>query len=126
MFNLSIDEDDDGNAAGRRPPPQIRRDVRPMANYEQHDAPIEHDPQTGEVLDPVEPFTIEMHGGTWGQFLEPLQRHILHARTIEEIDEWMLKNQDMLLKLKNDKPQLFRLFEKNIEPKKMELTENRA
>jgi ERF superfamily protein len=121
MFNLAIDDDDDGNAASRRAP-QIRRDVRPMQNYQQDDAPIDHDPQTGEVLEPVEPFTIEMHGGTWGQFLEPLQRHILSARTIEEIDEWMLKNQDMLLKLKTDKPQLFRLFEKNIEPRKEELT----
>jgi hypothetical protein len=119
MFNLAIDDDDDGNV--RRPPPQVRRDIRPMQHYQQDDAPI--DPETGEVFEPTDPYTIEMGpGSTWAQFLEPLQRYILNAKTIEEIDAWMLKNQDLLLKLKDSKPQLFRLFEKNIEPKKSELT----
>jgi len=125
MFNLAIEDetDDDGNAASRRRSvPQVRRDVRPMQHY-QDDTPIDQD--TGEVIDaePVAPYTIEMNpGSTWAQFLEPLQRQILAARTIGEIDEWMVKNQDLLLKLKEAKPQLFQLFERNIEPHKMALT----
>jgi hypothetical protein len=60
-------------------------------------------------------------GSSWGQFLEPLQRHIHVAANIGEVDEWLLKNQELLIKLRDSKPQLYRLFEKNIEPKKMEL-----
>jgi hypothetical protein len=124
MFNLAIDDDDDGNAAGRRPPP-IRRELAPMGGGSVHtpgsiaDGPI--DQETGEV-EHVAPYAIEMNpGSSWSQFLEPLQRHIIAAETIQEIDEWMLKNQDLLLRLKDSKPQLFRLFEKNIEPRKLEL-----
>jgi hypothetical protein len=120
MFNLAIDDDNDGNTV-RRAPPQVRRDIRPMQHYQQDDGLI--DPETGEVIEATDPYTIEMGpGSTWAQFLEPLQRYILSAKTIEEIDAWMLKNQDLLLKLKDSKPQLFRLFEKNIEPKKSELS----
>jgi phage recombination protein Bet len=82
------------------------------------------DPETGEVIDSrIEPHTIDMNeGSTWAQFLEPLQRCILASRTIAEIDDWKLKNQALLIKLKDAKPQLFQLFEKNIEPKIIELT----
>jgi phage recombination protein Bet len=81
------------------------------------------DPQTGEITDHVDPFEIEMtEGSSWAQFLEPLQRYILHAKSIDEIDQWLQMNQALLLKLKDAKPQLFRLFEKNIEPRKLELT----
>jgi hypothetical protein len=81
------------------------------------------DPQAGEIVDHVDPFAIEMNeGSTWAQFLEPLQRYIQHAKTIDEIDQWMALNQTLLLKLKDAKPQLYRLFEKNIEPRKLELS----
>jgi hypothetical protein len=125
MFNLAIGDDDDGNAAGRRGPPPIRRDVRPMDQPHGHWAGDEQiDPQTGEVHEHehVDPFTIEMTtGSTWAQFLEPLQRNIMAARTIAEVDQWKLLNQDLLLKLKEAKPALHQLFEKNIQPKVMQL-----
>jgi phage recombination protein Bet len=80
------------------------------------------DQATGEVIDHVTPFTIELSAGkTWGDFIEPLTRYILHCHSIEEYDEWRLKNQDLLIKLKESKPQLFKLFEKNIEAKYQEL-----
>ena len=41
---------------------------------------------------------------------------------IAEWDEWMSLNGEILLKLKDTKPQLFRLFEKNTEAKHEELT----
>jgi hypothetical protein len=120
MFNLAIEVDSDGNAPPRRAPPP--RDMRPMQHYQQ-DQDTLIDAQTGEVIEHTAPFTIEMgEGSTWAQFLEPLQRYILGAQSIQEIDQWMLLNQDLLLKLKDSKPQLFRLFEKNIEPHKTELT----
>jgi hypothetical protein len=122
MFNLAIDDDDDGNVAGRRAP--IRPTARELPQIQQPRDAIDEliDPQTGEVVEHVEPFTIEMNeGSTWAQFLEPLQRYIQHASTINEIDDWLLKNQNLLIKLKDSKPQLYRLFEKNIEPRKLEL-----
>jgi hypothetical protein len=124
MFNLAVDDDDDGNAAYRRAPvrPTPPRDLAQIQSPIGVDERI--DSETGEVIDEqVPPYTIEMNqGSTWAQFLEPLQRYIMHAQSIEEIDQWMLLNQELLLKLKEAKPALFRLFEKNIEPRKMELT----
>jgi hypothetical protein len=82
------------------------------------------DPTTGEVTEHVAPFAIEMkEGSTWAQFLEPLQKYIQHAVTIDEIDQWLALNQTLLLTLKEAKPQLYRLFEKNIEPRKIELSQ---
>jgi len=81
------------------------------------------DPTTGEIVKHVDPFEVEMaEGSSWGQFLEPLQRYIAHARSIDEVDQWLQLNQSLLLKLKESKPQLYRLFEKNIEPAKERLT----
>jgi hypothetical protein len=120
MFNLAIGDDDDGNAAGGRQPYRGRPqpDVTTSRSMDEL-----IDPRTGEVVDHLDPFTIEMNeGSTWAQFIEPLQRYILQSATIAEFDDWKLKNQDMLLKLKDTKPQLFRLFEKNIESKSEELT----
>jgi hypothetical protein len=121
MFNLST-EDDDGNAASPRRP------YKPSAPQPDRQRPHSMD----EMIDPaaagepehVDPFTIEMtEGSTWAQFIEPLQRYMLLSESIAEFDDWKLKNQDLLLKLKDTKPQLFRLFEKNIEAKHMELTQ---
>lgn len=117
MFNLAIGDDDDGNrAGGYRPAPS-------------HAAPAARsmdeltDPHTGEVVDFVSPFKLEMQEGqTWADFIEPLQRYINHCRNIGEWDQWRLLNQELLLKLKETKPQLFRLFEKNTEAKYEELT----
>jgi hypothetical protein len=118
MFNLAIGDDDDGNAAGRRGPPPIQRHTAPMRGY--GDERI--DEQTGEVLEHVDPYVIEMvEGSTWAQFLEPLQRCIMQAKTVNEIDQWKLLNQDLLLKLKEAKPALHQLFEKNIQPKVQQL-----
>lgn len=125
MFNLAISDgtDDDGSRAGaalRRQPYRARPqpDVTTTRSMEEL-----IDPETGEVVDHLEPFTIEMNeGSTWAQFIEPLQRYILQSATIAEYDGWKLKNQDMLLKLHDTKPQLYRLFEKNIERRAEELT----
>ena len=118
MFNLAIGDDDDGNrAGGYRPAPVSAPASAPRSMDELVD------PHSGEVVDHVDPFTLEMHEGqTWAEFVEPLQRYMTHCRTIEEWDEWKLLNQDLLLKLRETKPQLFRLFEKNIEGKHEELT----
>ena len=119
-FNLAIDDDDDGNEAGRRAPIRpVARELPPI----QHAADERIDPETGEIIhEQVAPFTIEMNeGSTWAQFLEPLQKYIHHAANIGEVDDWLLKNQDLLLKLKESKPSLFRLFEKNCEPTKERL-----
>ena len=120
MFNLSIDIDDDGHAASRRQPyrPRPQPDVQTAPSM---DALI--DVRTGEVVDHVDLFTIEMNeGSTWSQFIEPMQRYLLQSRTIAEWDQWMQLNGEILLKLKDSKPQLFRLFEKNTEAKHEELT----
>jgi hypothetical protein len=66
------------------------------------------------------PFTIE-NCTTWGEFVQPLTRYILQSNSIEEFDQWRLLNQDMLLKLKQTKPELFKNFENNIEQKHQEL-----
>ena len=113
MFNLAIEEDDDGNAAGgRRPyrpqgPPSGPRSMDEMA-----------DAETGEVIEHCAPFKIELpEGATWTTaIVNQLQRHIQASKTIGEYDSWRLLNQDMLLRLKENKPELFRLFEKNLEP----------
>jgi hypothetical protein len=127
MFNLVVDDDDDGNAGPRRAPTPSA--IRPQPVYRSPqavgaDALETIDPETGEVIDQhIDPYTIEMNAGsTWSQFLEPLQRYIVHANTIQEIDDWKFKNQDLLLKLKEAKPQLYKLFEQNIEPRILELT----
>ena len=81
------------------------------------------DPETGEVTEvPTErekPHPFEAK--TWGDFVAPLTKAIQGATTIEEIDEWIKVNQETLLKMKESKPDLYRSFEKNIEPRKMEL-----
>ena len=115
MFNLAIGDDDDGNRAGGSYRPAPAAAPRSMDEL--------RDPHSGEVVDFVEPFALEMHEGqTWAEFIEPLQRYVLHSRTITEWDEWMSLNGALLVKLKETKPQLFRLFEKNIEAKHEELT----
>jgi hypothetical protein len=122
-FNLAIDDDDDdGNAAGRRAPVRpVARGIAPPIQH-QRDADEAIDPDTGEVDEYVAPFKIEMaEGSSWAQFLEPLQRYMLRAANTHEFDEWKLLNQDLLIKLKDAKPQLFKLFEKNVEPRMQEL-----
>ena len=44
------------------------------------------------------------------------------SKTIDEYDSWRLLNQEMLLRLKENKPELFKLFEKNLEPTQARLT----
>jgi ERF superfamily len=116
MFNLAIGDDDDGNrAGGYRPASATAPAPRSMDELT--------DPHTGEIVDHVEPFKLEMHEGqTWADFIEPLQRYVNHCRNIGEWDEWMMLNGELLVKLKETKPQLFRLFEKNTEAKHEELT----
>jgi hypothetical protein len=81
------------------------------------------DDETGEAFEHITPFKIDMtEGSSWAQFIEPFQRYLQGVATISEWDAWMLLNQDILLKLKETKPQLFRLFEKNTEAKYGELT----
>ncbi|WP_208821457.1 ERF family protein [Bradyrhizobium neotropicale] len=118
MFNLIIDHDDDGNAAGGGIPYRQRANAPEPRSAPPRDM---NEPVDSLPVEQVAPYTIEPEGGTWGDFVEPLTRHILHSQSIEEFDQWRLKNQDMLLKLKETKPQLFRLFERNIEGKHQEL-----
>ena len=119
MFNLAVDEDDDGNAASRRQP--YRASAQPdVQTARSMDELI--DVRTGEVVEHIDPFAIEMNeGSSWGQFIEPMQKYLNQSKTIAEWDQWKLLNQDLLLKLKDTKPQLFRLFEKNTEAKHQEL-----
>ena len=115
MFNLAIGDDDDGNRAGTPHRPAQAAAPRSMDEL--------IDPETGEVVDHLDPYKLEMREGqTWADFIEPLQRCMNHCRSIAEWDEWRLLNQELLLKLKETKPQLFRLFEKNTEAKHEELT----
>jgi hypothetical protein len=121
MFNLSIadSDDDDGNAAGGRRP---YRPAAPSPGPRSMDETVERD--TGEVIEHCVPFKIELpEGATWTTaIVNQLQRHIMLSKTIDEYDQWRLLNQDMLLRLKENKPELFRLFEKNLEPKHAALT----
>jgi len=119
MFNLST-EDDDGNAAS----PRRYKPAAPQPDQQRPRSMDEMiDPETGATEEHFAPFTIEMtEGSTWAQFIEPLQRYMLRSVTVAEFDDWKRLNQDLLLKLKDSKPQLFRLFEKNIEAKQGELT----
>jgi hypothetical protein len=113
MFNLSVDDDNDGNAP--------RQPYRPAPAPRSMDELI--DPHSGEVVDHLDPFQLEMHEGqTWADFVEPMQRYLKQCSTIAEWDQWMTLNGELLLKLKDNKPQLFRLFEKNTEAKHEELT----
>ena len=119
MFNLAIGDDDDGNAASHRQP--YRASAQPdVSTARSMDELI--DIRTGEVVEHVDPFAIEMNeGSSWGQFIEPMQRYLNQSKSLAEWDQWKLLNQDLLLKLKDTKPQLFRLFEKNTEAKHQEL-----
>jgi hypothetical protein len=120
MFNLAIEEDDDGNAAGGRRP--YRPAGPPPGGPRSMDEMVDRD--TGEVIEHCAPFKIELpEGATWTTaIVNQLQRHITLSNTIEEYDSWRLLNQDMLLRLKENKPELFRLFEKNLEPTQARLT----
>ncbi|WP_338822142.1 ERF family protein [Bradyrhizobium septentrionale] len=114
MFNLSIadDSDDDGNAAGGRRP---YRPAGPPPGPRSMDETVDRD--TGEVIEHCRPFKLELAEG--GQFttamINQLQRRVMLSKTIDEFNEWRLLNQDMLLRLRENKPELYRLFEKNIE-----------
>jgi phage recombination protein Bet len=98
--------------------PVVRVDLPAIQSAE--DEPIDHGDD--DQLYHEKPFTIQMeHGTTWGEFVQPLTRYILQSTSIEEYDEWRLKNQDMLLKLKQSKPELFKNFENSIAAKHEEL-----
>jgi hypothetical protein len=77
------------------------------------------DPETGEIDTVYQPYKIEAK--TWADFLEPMTASILQCPTIKDYDEWITLNQETLLKLRESKPDLYRLFEKNIEAKLAEL-----
>jgi len=97
--------------------PSIKPQTRSM------DEPVEQiDPRTGEVLEREREKPHAFEAKTWGDLVEPLTKAILSATSIEEVDEWLLQNQEALLKMREAKPQMFRLFEQNIAPKKEELT----
>jgi hypothetical protein len=117
MFNLAIEEDDDGNAAaGRRP----YRPAAPVSGPRSMDEMVD----TGDTaIEHCPPFKIELpDGAQWTTaIVNQLQRHIQASATIGEFDAWRLLNQDMLLRLKENKPELFRLFEKNLEPTQLRL-----
>jgi hypothetical protein len=127
MFNLSIadDADDDGNAAGGRRP---YRPTAPPPGPPPRSMDEMVDRETGEVTEHCLPFKIELpEGAQWTTaIVNQLQRHIQASRTIEEYDQWRLLNQDMLLRLRENKPELFRLFEKNIEATQDRLTGTRT
>ena len=129
MWNIAIEEDDDGNNAGggggRRQPRQQQDHFRQDEPPKQQLAPDEVvDPATGEITkDAIAPFLIELpQGSTAHTFMETLQRYMMKSRTKAEFDDWKEKNAVLLKKLKDDKPQLFQLFEKNLEPKLRELS----
>jgi hypothetical protein len=97
--------------------PQIQT---PQASTAPADAATEViDQETGEVTTVIKPYPIEAK--TWADFLTPMTAAILQCPTIAEYDEWVQLNQETLLKLKEAKPDLFKVFDKNIEAKLAEL-----
>ena len=116
MFNLAIGDDDDGNRAGgsSQPCAGAQRRARWMSCIDPHSAK--------SSITSIRSRWRCTKAETWAEFIEPMQRYLNHCRTIAEWDEWMALNGEMLVKLKETKPQLFRLFEKNTEAKHQELT----
>ena len=99
--------------------PSIKPQTRSM------DEAVEQiDPRTGEMLEREREKPHAFEAKTWGDFVAPLTKMIQTATSIEEIDEWIVQNQDTLLKMKESKPDLYRSFEKSIEPRKLELTQS--
>ena len=112
MFNLAIEEDDDGNAAGGRRPYRPRG---PPSGPRSMDEMV--DAEACEVIEHCAPFKIELpEGATWTTAIVTSCSTTSRRRKPSASTKWRLLNQDMLLRLKENKPELFRLFEKNLEP----------
>ena len=110
MFNLQVgDVDDDGNRAGQRRP-------QGLTGY-RNGEPETVNPATGEVS--VEPMNLALARGedyrSWG---ERLMRRIRRANNIDEIDQWILLNQDFLLMMREEKPALFQTLQSAIDTEK--------
>jgi hypothetical protein len=116
IFNLAVDDDDDGNAAGGR-----RHVVAPIntAAGRAMNEPIDQ----GPAVAPAEPHALTMEqGSTWSDFVGPLTQHVMRCESAVELGEWLRLNEAMLLKLKEMKPALHKVFEANVEAKRKEFS----
>lgn len=105
-------------------PPRVINDLPkiqspPQAVSETHEV---IDQETGEVTEVAGAAPHKFEAKTWADFMEPMTAAILQCKTIADYDGWMLENQETLIKLKESKPDLYRIFDKSIEAKHAELT----
>lgn len=95
MFNIAVDADDDGNAAGRhtRPFADEPAAVTPPAPPEGHHATYK-DEATGKILDEVTPFSIDWLPGdtprSWGEKLIACLRG--YCRSLRDVDDFIALN----------------------------------
>jgi hypothetical protein len=100
MFNLAIGDDDDGNAAGRRlpPNPNLRPINRPPDNV---------NPETGEIteLEHQTPGMILLQDGeAWVTWVPRFMRSAKTAANRDEVQQWLDLNTNPLALLKQEKP----------------------
>lgn len=93
MCGISADEDDDGNGAEEDARNKAKHRAPPQPPVEISDART-HDPDTGEVLEPVEPYELRKgdEKDSWRNFGIEFASHINRARSVEEIERWMEHN----------------------------------
>jgi hypothetical protein len=113
---LGILFDDEVEATPYRPAP--RPELPPIApaikaHPQLRDAIDELiDPETGEVAEEpaVEPHKI-LFGGDWRTWGEALMAHLRGCTTIDQVDAWMMLNQDRFLQMKEEKKNLFKTLQ---------------
>jgi hypothetical protein len=122
LLGVTFVEEADAIPIAPRPVNELPRIQTPPASTEQtiefHDEVV--DPDTGEVINLNEPHKIE--GKTWADFVEPMTRAILNCQNKGEYNKWMSANAEMIAKMKEAKPELFKLFDRNISTRYMELS----
>jgi hypothetical protein len=129
MFNLAIGDDDDGNRAGgaRQPPRTQQQRQAPPPSHVKANVPTQEvtNPETGEVSETAEPAMIVMEENddfrTWGEkFISCMRRY---PKTIEEADLWIQLNQEELLRMKENKPALFKTLQDAMDTIKLSFAE---
>jgi hypothetical protein len=129
MFNLAIGDDTDGNAP-RRPPQQQRQEFnRPTHNPNASSMPAEVDPFTGEVIENAADYHVDPVAITFGpsddfrSWGEKLMWGVRKSLTIDEVDQWILLNQENLMRLRDTKPAMFATLQSAIDTVKEGFTQ---